>query len=418
MSEEVLLEGKVVVGLTGNIATGKSAVMQLAAEYGALTIDADKLVHEIMDTDEEMQAALAVAFGDEVRREDGRIDRKALGKIVFDDPQALQDLEAIIHPAVRCLLAERIQESDKPVVFLEAIKLIEGGLIDICHQVWVTRCAQQRQLERLRICRGMETNEAAMRIKAQAPQEEKVAQADIVIDTNGYMKDTEAQFRYAWRRLPDPAEAATKRLPLPPKQQPVRPQTADDSGGETAAPTALSVGVSAPKPKPIAERAPRPDNLTVRRAKPSDIPGILLLIQKATAGEKKMKRAQLLMALSERGYFIGQIDAEISVVAGFMIDSQVARVDELYIYPLEMAEVTGTAVIEDVEQSAFNHLCEIIVIFLPNDAPDAVRTIFDNAGYTTEPKEQLARNWQDAVTESQPENTTFVLKILRDTRMA
>ncbi|MFQ5421836.1 MAG: dephospho-CoA kinase, partial [Anaerolineae bacterium] len=121
MSEEVLLQGKVIVGLTGNIATGKSAVMRMAADRGALTIDADKVVHEIMDTDEEMQAALAVAFGAEVRREDGRINRKALGKIVFDDPAALQDLEAIVHPAVRRVVAERIVESDKTTIFLEVI---------------------------------------------------------------------------------------------------------------------------------------------------------------------------------------------------------------------------------------------------------------------------------------------------------
>ncbi len=419
MNEEVLLHGKVIVGLTGNIATGKSAVMRLAADRGALTIDADQVVHEIMNTDEEMQAALAVAFGSEIRREDGRIDRKALGKIVFEDPTALQDLEEMMHPAVRRKVAQRIQECDESYIFVEAIKLLEGGLATVCHQIWVTRCSPQRQLERLRICRGMETGEATTRIKAQPPQEEKVAQADVVIDTNGYMKDTEVQFRFAWRRLPDPAQAEDKQMIVPAKQQLVPKQEADGKGGATTSPTALNAGTSTLQKtaKPIAEPTERPENLTVRRAKPSDIPGILLLIQRATDGAKKMKRAELLMALSERGYFLGQLEGDISVVAGFSIDSQVARVDELYIYPLEMAGVTGTAVIEDIEQSAFNHLSEIIVVFLPDDAPDELRAIFDNMGYTTEPKEQLARNWQTAIEESQPENTTFVLKILRDTRM-
>ncbi|KAA3658376.1 MAG: dephospho-CoA kinase [Chloroflexi bacterium] len=417
MNEEVLLQGKVIVGLTGNIATGKSAVMRLAADKGALTIDADKVVHEIMNTDETMQAALAVAFGAEVRKEDGRIDRKALGKIVFEDQTALQDLEAMMHPIVRRKVAQQIQECDESYIFIEAIKLLEGALATVCHQIWVTRCSQQRQLERLRICRGMETNEATKRIKAQSPQAEKVAQADIVIDTNGYMKDTEVQFRFAWRRLPDPEKAEHKQILVPSKQA-LAPGKEASGESETASSTALSAGVSTPqKAKPIAEPIERPENLTVRRAKPSDIPGILLLIQRATDGAKKMKRAELLMALSERGYFLGQIDAEINTVAGFSIDSQVARVDELYIHPLEMAGVTGTAVIEDIEQSAFNHMSEIIIIFLPNDAPDEMRAIFDGMGYTTEPKEQLARNWQEAIEESQPENTTFVLKILRDTRM-
>lgn len=405
MSEEVLLQGKVIVGLTGNIATGKSAVMRLAADKGALTIDADKVVHEIMNTDEEMQAALAVAFGSEVRNENGRINRRALGKIVFEDPIALADLEAMMHPAVRREIAQQIQDCDETHIFIEAIKLLEGALATVCHQIWVTRCSQQKQLERLRVCRGLETNEAATRIKAQPPQEEKVAQADIVIDTNGYLKDTEVQFRFAWRRLPDPEKAEEKQMVVPAKQVLIPQKEADD---DSAAPQ---------KAKPIAEPSERPENLVVRRAKPSDIPGILLLIQRATDGAKKMKRAELLLALSERGYFLGQLEGDISVVAGFSIDSQVARVDELYIHPLEMAGVTGTAVIEDIEQSAFNHMSEIIVIFLSDAAPDEMRAIFERLGYTSELKENLARNWQEAIEESQPENTTFVLKILRDTRV-
>ena len=104
MSDEaktITFKDKVIIGLTGNIATGKSAVMRLAAEQGAYTIDADKIVHELMAHDPEIQAAIAVAFGSEVRMENGRIDRKKLGAIVFNDPNALKDLETMVHPAVR-----------------------------------------------------------------------------------------------------------------------------------------------------------------------------------------------------------------------------------------------------------------------------------------------------------------------------
>ena len=400
----ILLQGKLIVGLTGNIATGKSAVMRLAAERDALTIDADKVVHEIMDNDEEMQAALAVAFGAEIRKENGRIDRKKLGTLVFNDPQALQDLEAMIHPVVRRKIATTIQESDATIVMLEAIKLLEGSLVEVCHKVWVTRCSQTRQLERLRVCRGLDTAEATTRIKAQSPQDEKVAQADTVIDTNGLMRDTELQFRMAWKRLPDPDQADSRQIAAPTQpevKQLTKKENTEDAPAKTAPPLI---------------KMERPDNLQVRRAKPTDIPAILLLIQKATDGKVKMKRAELLMALSERGYFIGQMDADISTVIGFSIDSQVASVDELYVYPLEMAEVTGTAVIAEIEQSAFNHLSEIILIYLPNDTPDEIRQIFDAAGYITEPKEQLARNWQLSIEERQPENTFFLLKLLRDTR--
>ena len=353
--EATTYAGKVIIGLTGNIATGKSAVMRLAHDHGALTIDADKIVHELMDNDATMQAAIAVAFGSEVRREDGRIDRKKLGEIAFADPTALQDLEAMIHPAVGKEVDSRILASKQNIIFIEAIKLLEGNIRDICHQIWVTRCSPQRQLERLRVCRGMETEVAAVRIKAQPPQEEKVAQSDVLIDTNGLMKDTEAQFDIAWARLPDPtmAEPMT-RLPLPDESEKngSKPLTARPTSPKAAPPKK----VESEAPPPRLQPSDRPEDLQVRRARPSDIPSILLLIQKATDGKVQMKRSDLLLALSDRGYFIGQVGAEISTVIGYNIDSQVARIDEIYIYPLEMATQTGKAVLEDIEISAASHL--------------------------------------------------------------
>ncbi len=407
----VQLKNKVIVGLTGNIATGKSAVMRLAADRGALTIDADKVVHQIMEADSTMQAAIALAFGSEVRRNDGRIDRRALGNIVFNDPQALADLEMLIHPAVRHEVVKRIQETDKSTVFIEAIKLFEGGLSDACHQTWVTRCTKQRQLDRLRICRGMETGEAAVRIKAQPPQEEKVAQADMVIDTNGTMRDTEAQFEMAWQRLPDAAAADPVMMTLPPNPSAPIDKTEDaDEAEDTAVTETPSTIIGRPDDLP--------DDLEVRRAKPNDIPGLLLLIQRATDGKKKMKRTELLMSLSERGYFIGQVGTEISAVMGSSIDSQVARIDEMHIYPEEMTAVTGTAVLAEIEKSAFSHMCQAILAFIPNDAPPSLREMFTHAGYQAEPEEELARNWQEALKESQPEDTIYLIKILMDTRVS
>ncbi len=413
--EATTYAGKVIIGLTGNIATGKSAVMRLAHDHGALTIDADKIVHELMDNDATMQAAIAVAFGSEVRREDGRIDRKKLGEIAFADPTALQDLEAMIHPAVGKEVDSRILASKQNIIFIEAIKLLEGNIRDICHQIWVTRCSPQRQLERLRVCRGMETEVAAVRIKAQPPQEEKVAQSDVLIDTNGLMKDTEAQFDIAWARLPDPtmAEPMT-RLPLPDESEKngSKPLTARPTSPKAAPPKK----VESEAPPPRLQPSDRPEDLQVRRARPSDIPSILLLIQKATDGKVQMKRSDLLLALSDRGYFIGQVGAEISTVIGYNIDSQVARIDEIYIYPLEMATQTGKAVLEDIEISAASHMGQIMVAFLPQDTPDAIRDMFMAEDYVPMPFDEMARGWQLAIEESQPEGTDYLVRLLRDTR--
>jgi dephospho-CoA kinase len=392
---------KLIVGLTGNIATGKSAVMRLAADRGALAIDADKVVHELMASDANMQAAIGVAFGPEVRRSDGRIDRQALGDIVFSDPEAMRDLEAMVHPAVRQELARRVAEGNASIVFIEAIKLLESGLADACHQIWVTRCSKQRQLERLRVCRGLETQAAVERIKAQPPQEEKVARADVVIDTDGLMKDTEAQFELAWSHLPDPATVAPKSIAASPAARP-RPM---------------------PRPIPPAAQAAeapadRPDGLVVRRARPSDVPSILLLMQKASDGAVKMKRAELLLALSERGYFIGQVGTEVSTVMGWSIDSQIGRVEEIFVHPLPAAPVTGTAVLEEIETSARKHICQIILAFLPHDVATEVKQIFEGQGFVTMAVAELARNWQTAIKESQPNDTFFLVKVLRDTRTA
>lgn len=198
---------RVIIGLTGNIATGKSAVMRVAAQRGALTIDADKVVHDLLEGDTRIQAAVAEAFGPSVRREDGRIDRAALGGIVFRDAAALARLEALLHPATRQEIARRVQTTTADVVMIEAIKLLESPLAEMCDQIWVTTCPEAVQLQRLRVCRGMAETDALTRIRAQAPQADKVSRADVVIDTNGLMSETQAQIERAWNGVESLAAA-------------------------------------------------------------------------------------------------------------------------------------------------------------------------------------------------------------------
>ena len=200
---------RIIIGLTGNIATGKSAVMKLAAEHGALVIDADRVVHELLQRDEDIQAAVVAAFGPEVRLPDGRIDRAAVGRIVFGDEQALRRLEDILHPAVREEIARRVATSEAPIVMIEAIKLLEGPLAAVCDQVWVTTCSRATQLERLRVCRGMDDASAVARVEAQSPQEEKIGRADVVIHTDGLMSATQEQFEAAWSNLSSSVRDAT-----------------------------------------------------------------------------------------------------------------------------------------------------------------------------------------------------------------
>jgi len=396
---------KTLVGLTGNIATGKSTVMRMAADAGALTIDADKIVHQLLDGDGELQAAVAAAFGPAVRRANGTIDRTALADIVFSNPERLRELERLVHPAVRRQIRKQIDDSDATVVFVEAIKLLEGGLAELVDQVWVTRAQRRTQIERLMVCRGMDAETAAMRVNAQPPQEAKVARADVVIDTDGTMESTREQFAIAWERLPAPGTAA------PPERQ-----------TSTSRPVAATVEAIPQKPQARAETMAvtpaSPPDLLVRRARPSDVAAVLLLMQRATGGALQMKRADLLLALSERSYLIAQEGTEINMVVGWSTHSTTAvAIDQVYAYPPEAALSSGPSVLAEIEASARELICEVIFAYLPPDASPPVRQLFEQSGYRPMSSRDLRRAWAPVVSETQPASTALWGKILRDVRI-
>jgi len=190
------------IGLTGNIATGKSAVAQMLAELGARTVDADRVAHDVMRHGTPTWQAVIDAFSPAILAPDGEIDRRRLGEIVFADPEALRRLEAIVHPATVQAVAVEIAEATERVVVVEAIKLIEAGMYRSYHALWVTTCAPETQIARLTALRGLSEAEARLRVEAQPPQAEKVALADVVIDTGGTLKDTRRQVLAAWEAIP------------------------------------------------------------------------------------------------------------------------------------------------------------------------------------------------------------------------
>lgn len=193
------------IGLTGNIACGKSVVLTLLAERGAATIDADRVVHTLMEPGEPVWAAIREAFGPAISDGQGRIDRRALGAIVFGDPAQLARLEGLTHPAVRAWIVARLTEMVREgyrVAVVDAIKLYEGGLAERCDETWVVTCDPAQQLARLMARNGFSEAEARQRIAAQPPQAEKIARADVVIDNSGTLEATRAQVDAAWARLP------------------------------------------------------------------------------------------------------------------------------------------------------------------------------------------------------------------------
>jgi dephospho-CoA kinase len=189
------------LGLTGNIACGKSTVGQLLAErYGAEYVDADRLVHALYAAETPETAAIAARFGTDLVSSDGTIDRRRLGDRVLSDAEALRDLERILHPGVRRAIERRIAETPAPVLVVDAIRLIEAGMADSCDAVWVVTCSAELQLERLRASRGLTSEQAQLRIAAQPPQEEKVRRATSVLQNTGSLDELEQQLEAAWRR--------------------------------------------------------------------------------------------------------------------------------------------------------------------------------------------------------------------------
>ncbi|MCC6627748.1 MAG: dephospho-CoA kinase [Chloroflexi bacterium] len=186
------------IGLTGNIACGKSTVLALLAECGADTIDADREVHALYNPGSPVTAAIAAEFGAGVLAADGVVDRRALGAIVLGDPARLRALETIVHPAVRRQIEARIAASTAPVLVIDAIKLIEGGLADRCDSVWVVMCQPEVQLARLMARDGAGRADAERRIAAQPPASDKIARADVVIDNSGTRAATTEQVARAW----------------------------------------------------------------------------------------------------------------------------------------------------------------------------------------------------------------------------
>lgn len=194
----------IAIGLTGGIASGKSLVSAMLAEKGVPVIEADKVGHQTYRRGTEAYRGLVEAFGTEVAVPDGEIDRRALGARVFGDPQARRRLEAIVWPAMRRMMAERLaelREQGRPVAVLEAAVLVEADWTPLVDEVWVVTVPEEVARERLVRRNGLTSEEATARIRAQLSNQERVQHADVVIDNGGSLEALRQQVERAWADL-------------------------------------------------------------------------------------------------------------------------------------------------------------------------------------------------------------------------
>lgn len=211
----------ILVGLTGGIGSGKSTVSSMLADKGAVVIDADAIVREVQEPGSPVISRLAETFGDSVVSEDGSLDRQAVAQIVFNDPDALKKLNAIVHPAVGAEMNRRIieQRSTTNVVVLDIPLLTENPREGLQARI-VVDVPEETQVQRLVQFRGFEESDARARMSRQATREQRLAGADFVVDNSGPPEDLPAQIDALWEWL--------QTLPqLPADYEPVTPKATD-----------------------------------------------------------------------------------------------------------------------------------------------------------------------------------------------
>lgn len=370
--------GKFVIGLTGNIATGKSVVRKMLEHAGAFGIDADALSHRAIQQDAPGYRRVIDAFGKYILNDSNQIDRGKLGQIVFSDPKALVLLESIVHPIVRDGVDHLVRKSNHRVVVIEAIKLIESPLRLACDVIWVVTANEATQIARLRQKRGMDEGEARKRMAAQSPQAEKSAMADTVIDNSGSITDTWEQVKAAWKAL--------------------FPQAAGDT-----------------VPTKLREESGHGD-VQVLRARPRQAEEIASFISTHN-GKSAINADQILNAFGDKAFLLMRGKDGLQGLLGWKVENLVARVDDIYVHSDLVINEQLPFLISEAEVASKELQCEIALIFV-NPHMAAYRDLWQKLGYEERlPQELTVAAWQEAALESQRPNSVMLFKQLRADRV-
>lgn len=373
--------GKYVIGLTGNIGTGKSVVRRMLEHLGAYGIDADALAHRATAKGAPGYQPVIDQFGRWILGPDGEIDRTKLARMVFTDKDALARLEGIIHPLVLQGADWLVRRSTQPVIVIEAIKLLESGLHKTSDSIWVTYTPPEIQLARLMGNRKMSEAAARQRIAAQPPQEQKLAAANAIIRNDG-------SFEATWRQV---SSAWTKFVPAHPE--------------------------AAPEPAAAQPQRKLPQGeISVQRGKPRDSEAIAALINRVRKSPRLLSRDDIMAAFGEKAFLILRVGAETAGVVGWQVENLVARTTDIVIAPhLPAAEVLPSLV-EEMERSSKNLQCEASLIFVPAEL--AEESFWHALGYDKrEPQSLTVSAWQEAAQESMLPGTTLFFKQLRVDRV-
>ena len=362
--------GKYVIGLTGNIASGKSVIRKMLEHLGAYGIDADRLAHRASAKDAPGYKPVVEAFGKWILGPDGEIDRTKLGKVVFNDPAALQNLEKIVHPMVELAINRIIEHATQQVIVIEAIKLLESHLAEVCDSIWVVYAFPEQQQARLVKNRKFTSDDARQRIDAQSPQEDKIAKAQVVIKNISTFEDTWRQVVAAWKKYVSVEETHAEIRPTPPVKLPE---------GE----------------------------IHVKRGGPRDAEEIASLMTQFHADGKKVTRTDIMAALGEKAYLILYVGDQAVGVLGWQVENLVTRASDIVLNPGFPFDKALPILIKEMEQASKDLQCEASLIFV---SPDMAITdkLWKSLGYAQHSPQTLGvLAWQEAAEETMPKGSVL-----------
>ena len=377
--------GKFVIGLTGNIATGKSVVRRMLEHLGAYTIDADALTHRTYAKGAPGYQQVIDKFGKWLVNKDGEIDRSKLGNLVFNDGEAMHQLEVIVHPLVRQACEMLIKRATQPVIVIEAIKLLEGDLRKVCDSIWVANAPEVIQVERLMRKRGLTRERALERIHMQSAQSAKVAVANIVITNTGSYDDLWKQVTAAWKEI------------VP---------GADKSSGDTE-PTLT------PAKQPVSSSG----EFSVQRGKPKNSTAIAELITRLSKGKRRMTADDVMEGFGDKAYMLLQLDGKLVGVAGWQVENLVTRTTDIFLEERVNLQKALDTLIKEVEQASSELQSEASLAF-PLSELGAQEETWKQLGYEKRTPETLGvQAWQDSANESLTAESVLLFKQLRQDRV-
>lgn len=372
--------GKYVIGLTGNIGTGKSVVRRMLEYLGAYGIDADALGHRAMAAGAPGYQAVIEAFGRWILAPDGEINRGRLARIVFAEPEALAVLERILHPLVIEAIDLLIQRNCQPVVVIEAIKLLEAQLHSACDSIWVTYAPPEVQLSRLVEKRRMSESEAWQRINAQPPQEDKMAAADVVIRNTASLAHTWEQVKEAWQQ-----------------QVPEAMREAAQAGRRGSSPGG---------------------GMAVLRGKPKDAEAIADLVKRVSSRGPLRTREEVLNAFGEKAFLLLEVNQRLMGVLGFQVENLVARLADVFLDPAVSPEQALPLLLDEMEQVSKELQCEAVLAAIESELAQH-DTLWRRKGYYQTAAESLQiPAWQEAARELLLPGKLLFFKQLRRDRIS